>query len=109
MGLEQSRRDDLESLCYVVVYLLNGSLPWCGLSYETRQEKLVKIKYTKEQITPLELCAGLPDQVAEMLMYCKSLAFTDKPDYDKIRVLLRSCLEQNSLKEGRLGITCDEK
>ena len=48
MGLEQSRRDDLESLVYVIVYLLNGSLPWCGLDYETRQEKYVKIKYTKE-------------------------------------------------------------
>jgi serine/threonine protein kinase len=37
LGYEQSRRDDLESFVYMIVYLINGNLPWI---LETRQELL---------------------------------------------------------------------
>lgn len=51
-GLEQSRRDDLESLVFVTVFLLRGTLPWCGIQADSRVEKYIMIKECKEETTP---------------------------------------------------------
>ena len=60
IGIEQSRRDDLESLGYLLVYFLRGELPWQGLKAKTMQDKYLKIRETKVS-TPLDLlCKGFP-------------------------------------------------
>lgn len=53
-GLEQSRRDDMESLGYMLIYFANGQLPWQGLKGQTKEDKYQKIgekkKYNSKRI-----------------------------------------------------------
>ena len=51
-GIEQTRRDDLEGLAYTLIWLLKGSLPWCGLPGDTEEEKLRNI-YEKKITTDI--------------------------------------------------------
>jgi hypothetical protein len=60
MGFEQSRRDDLESLGYLLVYLSFGSLPWQGIKAKTKYEKYNKILELKLNLVPNNLCKYLP-------------------------------------------------
>lgn len=62
LGVEQSRRDDIESLVLVLIYLLKGSLPWQGLKAKNIKEKYIKIKDKKLSIKPEELCEKLPSK-----------------------------------------------
>lgn len=60
VSLEQSRRDDLESLGYVLMYFNLGSLPWQGLKAATKRQKYERIS-EKKMSTPIEvLCKGYP-------------------------------------------------
>jgi serine/threonine protein kinase len=60
LGIEQSRRDDLESLGYVLVYFLRGELPWQGLKAKTMKEKYEKIMEKKISTQIEVLCKGFP-------------------------------------------------
>ena len=51
-----SRRDDLESLGYVMLYFSKGSLPWQGLRANNKKQKYEKICERKKQHTPQNLC-----------------------------------------------------
>ena len=64
LGIEQSRRDDLESLGYVLMYFNRGSLPWQGLKAQTKKQKYERIS-EKKLSTPIEvLCKGFPSMVS---------------------------------------------
>lgn len=90
LGIEQSRRDDLESLGYVLMYFNRGSLPWQGLRAATKRQKYERIS-EKKMSTPIEeLCRSFPPEFATYLNYCRSLRFDEKPDYSYLRQLLRN-------------------
>jgi len=96
LGIEQSRRDDLESLGYVLMYFNRGSLPWQGLKGQIKKQKYERIS-DKKMSTPVEtLCKGFPSEFATFLNYSRSLRFDDKPDYQYLRKLLRDLF----IKEG---------
>lgn len=97
-GFEQSRRDDMESLGYVLIYLLKGSLPWMGLDASTRELKYEKILKMKKEIPVEELCHGLPKEFAQYLIKVKRLKFTDKPRYAKYRALFRNLFISSGYK-----------
>ncbi|KAJ4899285.1 casein kinase I-like 6 [Raphanus sativus] len=89
LGVEQSRRDDLESLGYVLMYFLRGSLPWQGLKAGTKKQKYDRIS-EKKVSTPIEvLCKSYPQEFASYFQYCRSLRFEDKPDYSYLKRLFR--------------------
>jgi hypothetical protein len=89
LGIEQSRRDDMESLGYVMMYFLRGSLPWQGLKAATKRQKYEKIS-EKKMSTPIEvLCKGYPMEFVTYFQYCRSLRFDDKPDYSYLRKMFR--------------------
>ncbi|GFP85412.1 casein kinase i isoform delta-like [Phtheirospermum japonicum] len=89
LGVEQSRRDDLESLGYVLMYFLRGSLPWQGLKAGTKKQKYDRIS-EKKMLTPIEvLCKSYPSEFISYFHYCRSLRFEDKPDYSYLKRLFR--------------------
>ncbi|CAM9121384.1 unnamed protein product [Choristocarpus tenellus] len=94
LGIEQSRRDDLESIgqvstrLYVLVYFLKGSLPWQGLKARNAKRKYKMILEKKQSISIQQLCQGLPQQFAEYLAYCRSLKFEAKPNMSYLQGLL---------------------
>ncbi|XP_014251472.1 casein kinase I isoform X2 [Cimex lectularius] len=89
LGIEQSRRDDMESLGYVMMYFNRGSLPWQGLKAATKKQKYEKIS-EKKMSTPVEvLCKGFPAEFSMYLNYCRGLRFEEAPDYMYLRQLFR--------------------
>ena len=94
LGIEQSRRDDLEGLGYVMVYFLKGSLPWQGLPAKDQKEKYEKIKCKKQSISIEMLCDGLPSEFALYLKYCRSLRFDEQPNYTHLRRLFNILLKE---------------
>jgi len=89
LGIEQSRRDDLEAIGYVLMYFNRGALPWQGLKANSKKEKYEKIM-EKKMSTPIEiLCKHFPSEFVTYLNYCRSLRFEDRPDYAYLRRLLK--------------------
>jgi len=89
IGIEQSRRDDLEAIGYVLMYFCRGSLPWQGLKATHKKEKYEKIM-EKKASTPIEvLCRRFPSEFVTYLTYCRSLGFEDRPDYAYLRRILK--------------------
>ena len=89
LGIEQSRRDDMESLGYVLMYFNKGSLPWQGLKAYTKKQKYEKIS-EKKMSTPIEtLCKDFPEEFTTYINYCRGLRFDEPPEYNFLRTLFR--------------------
>ena len=135
LGIEQSRRDDIEGIGYVLVYFYLGRLPWQG-KQDKGKPQVSKIM-EKKLITPPEiLCKKMPVEFSYYFHYCRNLKFEDRPDYNMLKKLFLDLLatrmnlkeeilfdwfdEDNSYKEkkrlelnlsesGRIGDIKDEK
>ena len=93
-GIEQSRRDDIESIAYNLIYFAKGKLPWQGVKTKNKKEKHKKIMESKLAHTPDILCANLPDVYVKLLKYARKLEFEDEPDYDNIKFLFKNYIEK---------------
>ena len=93
-GAEQSRRDDLESLFYVIIYFFRGNLPWQNLKIKSRQERFNRINYLKKNISYKILCKNLPQELYNFGTYIKRLKFEEDPDYNFLRNCFDSILKK---------------
>ncbi|XP_058756236.1 casein kinase 1-like protein 1 [Vicia villosa] len=98
LGIEQSRRDDLESLGFVLMYFLRGSLPWQGLKAGNKKQKYEKISEKKVSTSIEALCRGYPTEFASYFHYCRSLRFDDKPDYAYLKRIFRDLFIQEGFQ-----------
>jgi casein kinase I homolog HRR25 len=96
--IEQSRRDDLESLGYLLVYFRNGGLPWQGIKAPTKKQHHQQILEQKLMTSTAELCRDLPTEFAEFLDYVRALRFDQKPDYTYLRKLFRAVFVREGFK-----------
>ena len=97
LGYEQSRRDDMESLAYMFIYFLKGKLPWQGFNRQNNAEKFDQILQRKRDMTPVQLCEGLPLEFASFLTYCQQLEFEEAPNYEYWRREFQDVMRENGL------------
>lgn len=87
-GILQSRRDDLEALGYILIFFVEGTLPWSSMNSWNKRER--------KRVTSLdELCNSLPDAFKSYMINVKHIKFQEKPDYEYLRGLFRATYEIN--------------
>ena len=97
LGIQQSRRDDMEALAIVLIYFARGGLPWQGVKCPTKQAKYERIKMLKMQISSQTLCEKLPNAFLVFLMYTRSLGFEESPDYTRCRKLFSDAMDEHNM------------
>lgn len=113
-----SRRDDLESLLYCLIYLFNGGdLPWNKTTIDqiyakVNRKELKNKKNNKEEnvsliskssieyelkkgISPKVLCKDLPTEFEVILYYIRNLKFDEEPNYELIKDLFKRVINNN--------------
>ena len=93
-GAEQSRRDDLEAIGYMLLFFFNnGKLPWQGVSCKAKAEKYVKIYSMKKNLDFDLFCKNMPKEIITYMYYCRDLEFEQKPNYEYLRKLFENVLK----------------
>ena len=87
-GLSPSRRDDIESIVYLLIYLLSGSLPWQKIKHEDKSKKYEIIGDFKNSRTLFEHFPDVPTEFITMLTYCRRMTYDEDPDYDYLKNIL---------------------
>lgn len=98
LGIEQSRRDDLEALGYIMVYFLKGDLPWQGMKAKNMKEKYEKIKEKKLTTQLIDLCKGFPEEIQSFISYARELRFEDRPDYAYLKKLIKQMADKDNIQ-----------
>ena len=98
-GVEQSRRDDMISIGYMLAFLAGNRLPWQGYEIhgpnaKSNYEKIVELKHISK---PEQICRGLPIEFCNYLKYCKDLNFEQEPNYEYLRTLFKQVLQRNQI------------
>lgn len=98
MGIEPTRRDDLESVGYMLVYFLKGRLPWQGLMRKKGMSSLDQIGEVKICTSLNDLCSDLPKCFMDYIDYCRKLKFNETPDYEYIKKLFSNEAKKLNIK-----------
>ena len=102
MGMTPSRRDDLESIAYVLLYLLNGKLPWQAIKCSDKEKRYEAIGQEKLNIAPWTHFETSPGEFILFLKYCRGLDFDEDPDYTYLRNLLGNLYKHHGFETDNL-------
>lgn len=98
-GILPSRRDDMESIGYILLYLLNGELPWQGISEESGDVKNKLIGNIKSEINLWDMYSDtIPGEIFLFIHYCRKLNFEEIPDYKYLKNILNNLYQHNGYK-----------
>lgn len=93
-GYEQGRRDDIESIGYVLMYFLLGVLPWQGLKIKKNEDQFEKIAEKKYNTPFEELTEGQPEEFLLYFKYIDGLRFEDQPNYVYLIGLFQNMIDK---------------
>ena len=93
-GYEQGRRDDIESIGYVLMYFLLGVLPWQGLKAKKNEDQFEKIAQKKYTTSFEELTLGQPEEFLNYFKHVDRLQFEDQPNYVYLIGLFQSVIDK---------------
>jgi len=94
-GITASRRDDIESIGYILLYLFIGFLPWKNIDFNNNneEEKNNKILEFKKNINYGDY--NIPGEFIIYINYCRNMKFDDKPNYNYLKCLLYNLYKLN--------------
>ena len=101
-GGEQSRKDDLISAGYMLIYLFKKKLPWQVIKAQNSTDKYIKIYRMKKAIKPEQLCQNLPQEFVQYMKYVQNLGFESNPDYNYLKKLFHHILKDLNLNADKL-------
>ena len=84
-GISPSRRDDIESIGYLLIYLLAGSLPWQKIKHSDKAKKYEMMGDEKTAHSLFEHFPNVPTEFITFLLYCRNMKFDEDPDYDYLK------------------------
>ena len=95
-GKALSRRDDMESFIYMILYFLSKKLPWQGVRAKTLTGRYKKIFIYKEQFKYEEFCKNYPKEITTIVKYIRNLSFKERPNYEYMKKLFKKILLDNN-------------
>lgn len=101
-GYTQSRKDDLEAIGYMLIYLFRGKLPWEGIKHKDKKEKYRLILEKKESISDEELCKQLPREFLVYFKYVRNMDFEEVPPYKAFIKMFKKLFDSKNFKNSRL-------
>lgn len=100
--VEQGRKDDLEAIGYILIYMFKGKLPWQGIKHKDKKVRYLLIGEKKMKCTEEELCEGMPKQFCVFLKYVRNMDFDEKPHYSALRNMFVKLYESKNYKSDKL-------
>lgn len=99
---EQGRKDDLEAIGYLLVYLYKGKLPWQGIKDPDKNKRYELIGNMKQSLTEEEICAGMPNEFCVFLKYVRAMDFDENPQYSAFRKMFLRLYESKGYKTEKM-------
>jgi len=100
LGLQQSPRDDIEAIGYLLVYLLKGTLPWAQLELTEEENdsiREIRVKESKIKVPVKTICSECPMELSMLIDYGRALRFHEQPNHAYLRKMLAKCAVNNNI------------